>query len=257
MCSSPDHFAHEERYDSDEYCGDWWLDYPEPYEVRDRLREVERNRKAGQYRDQADYDAAYWEAEQVTPPHDRQRTSIVRSGLAAALPHVIDTARFDELRVLAPDWAVDLTDSADPALIVLGVQLPRKRRAPRWNSRHPIIQAITAKPRLLDGAINTEALAQTACVTLALTERTLDSLHAHPELLQRTTLTWRCLRRSQGDITLVPGTHDAVRADEPWFREPWRWLVPSFEALLLDADEQLARDLAEIEAFAQRTSTTD
>lgn len=233
--------SHEDRYDRDDYTGDWWNDYPDSAGILSRIQAVERERAEGAFRSPIDYHAAFWDAEGVTPPGDRQRVSIVRAGLSAAVPFPIDSERFTALRVEAPEWAV-----GSDGLITLNAQRPPGKKSPRWNSRHPIIEALTTGE--IDSAITLNGLATTGSVTIPMTSKTLDTIYVRPELLHRVRLSWQCLRRRHDEIIALPTQHEIMRVDEPWFREPWRWLVPAFEDAIQDADAALEFELTMLES---------
>lgn len=228
---------HEDRYDRDDYTGDWWQDYPDASEILPRLRAVERARAAGEYATQADYHSAFWDAEGATAPGDRIRVAIARSGLTTVAPLAITAERFTELRGEAPEWSV----SSD-GLLVLGVTRHPGKNAPRWNSRHPVVEALTRGE--IDSAITRDGLFTAGCITVAMTEKTLDTIYVRPELLHETGLAWQCLRLRHGDIIPLPAQQAVVRTDEPWFRQPWRWLVPSFTDVIQDTDAALELELS-------------
>ncbi|TDP89771.1 hypothetical protein EDF62_3068 [Leucobacter luti] len=232
--------AHD-RYERDDYTGDWWNDHPGSEEILSRIQAVERQRLAGGFRSQIDYHAAFWDAEGITPPGDRERVSIARAGLSTAAPLAINENRFTALRAEAPEWAV-----GHDALITLNAQRLPGKKAPRWNSRHPIIEALTTGE--IDSAITLNGLATTGSVTIPMTSKTLDTIYVRPELLHHVQLSWQCLRLRHKDIITLPSQHEIMRVDEPWFREPWRWLLPAYEDAVQDADTALELELTMLES---------
>lgn len=190
--------------DDPDYAGDWWLQYgfDDPYGVYDQAVAVERAREAGEYRTQADYDAAYALALQLRSPEELYPRLVEQVGLRALAPLAIGSARLLELQELCPRHTASLEHldlhpgyrepPPEAALITLRLQQDRLARPiRRWTSAHPVVLALLAGD--LDGAVTMPGLAL-GQVHLALTEKTKTGLRARPELLHGLVLDWALLR---------------------------------------------------------------
>lgn len=190
--------------DDPEYAGDWWLQYgyEHPYEVHDQAVAVERAREAGEYRTQADYDAAYARALQLRSPDELYPRLAEQVGLRALAPLAISAERLLELQELCQGHTASLEHldlhpayrepPPETALITLRLQQDRLvRPIRRWTRGHPVVLAPLAGD--LDGAVTMPGLAL-GQVHLALTAKTKAGLRAHPELLRGLVLDWALLR---------------------------------------------------------------
>lgn len=215
--------------DDPDYAGDWWLQYgfDDPYEVHDGAMAVERAREAGEFRTQADYDAAYARALRLRSPDELHERLAEQVGLRALVPRAIGAERLIELQELCPRHTASLHAESlsapelalhpayrepvpESALITLRLQQDRSARPiRRWTSGHPVVLA------LLDGSIDGAVTMPTLSlghVHLALTERTRTGLRTRPELLHGLVLDWALLRA----LTPRGSTVQAVYAEHAW-----------------------------------------
>lgn len=182
-----------------------WVDELEDRNgVIDRIRAFERAARRGAYPETIDHNAAYWAAEGVTSPGERESTNIYRFGLRALEHDVLTVEAFREQWQQLDRWRV-----SNNALLVLTL-FPdiEDRTAPCWTSAHPVVLAI--RSGVVDGALTTGSLAH-GTVALALTNRTVKHLTNYPALMSRMHCAWSAVRVAGGQVTSLE--HETPVAD--------------------------------------------